>query len=173
MPQPKQPDRPPVEQRVCRAILLLAEGRAPDEVAALVRISPKTLAAWQESSDFKVLLRRMREICLIENATQALQDLTPDAIDAYRRALSGPSVQWAVLAAREVLDRVERFAEREAQRQKFNPSAANRMEVLNPDGEPFVITPWAERNPVEPRALQSGSVRETLRQDGDGEDSDH
>ena len=172
MPPPKQRDRPPLEQRVCRAILLLAEDRAPDEVAAAVRVKPKTLAAWQAGDDFQILLRRMREARIIENTTEALQDLTPDAIDAYRRALSGPSVQWAVLAAREVLDRLERIAEREAQRAQFNRPSNFRVEHMTIDGQPISTTPWAERNPAAPGALQSGSVREALRQDGDGQDSD-
>lgn len=167
MSQLKQPDRPPIEQRVCRAIVLLAKGYPPDEVAVTVRVKPETLAAWQEGEEFQLLLRALRAAHTVDT----LEDLTPDAIEAYRRALTGPSVQWAVLAAREVLDRVERLAAREAQRQRLL-SAANRVEVWNPDNEPVVIAPWAERNPVEPRSLQSGSLRETLREDGDGESSD-
>jgi hypothetical protein len=119
-----------------------------------------------------ILLRRMRESVLVTNTFDSLEDLTSEAIAAYRRALNGPSVQWAVLAAREVLDHVERIAEREAQRQKLIQSAIDRVEVLNPDGEPIVIAPWAERNPVEPRALQSGRLRETVWEDGDGQSSD-
>jgi len=102
----KRTKNPPVEMRVCRAIRLLAEGWSADEVARAVRVRPATLAAWQADDDFRVLLTCVTEAGQVHDALEALDDLTPGAIAALRRALEGDDMALAVRAAHEVLERV-------------------------------------------------------------------
>lgn len=165
-----QRDRPTIEERVCRAIRLLAKGQTAEEVAREIHVLPKTVIAWQANADFRALLACMRENGRLRIAFDQLQDLTPDAISALHRALDGDD-RLAVQAAREILDRVGL-----TKRKGFEPEKSSekviRVEYMTPDGKPISIAPWADRNPVAPRALQSGSVRETLREDGDGQDAD-
>jgi hypothetical protein len=164
-------NRPTVEARVCRAIRLLAQGQPADDVARAIRVLPRTLAAWQDNADFQVLLACIRENGQLRAALDRLEALTPDAIDALHRALEGDNDRVAVQAAREVLDRVGLIRRTKVERDEPSEKVI-RVEYKTPDGKPFSAPPWAERNPITPGALQSGSVRETLRQDGDGQDSD-
>jgi hypothetical protein len=159
-------DRPTVEERVCRAIRLLAEGTTADDVARAIRVRPATLAAWQESDDFRALLACMRENGRLHDALDAL---TPGAIAALRRALEGDDVKVAVSAAREVLDRVG-LIRRKGLVSEESSEHTIRVEYAYPDGLPVSTTPWADRHPATPGALQSGGVRSPLREDGDGED---
>jgi hypothetical protein len=164
-------DRPTVEERVCRAIRLLATGQPPDEVALAVRVLPRTLAAWQDNDDFRVLLACVRESGRLRDLFKQLEALTPDAIEALHRALECSDDRLAVQAARDVLDRVGLIRRKGIEHDEPSEKVI-RVEYMTPDGKPFSATPWADRNPVTPGALQSGGVREALRQDGDGEDSD-
>lgn len=153
------------ELRVCRAIRLLAEGRDREEVARAVGALPRTLAAWERDDEFRALLGCLREHGRARDALAALDDLTPVAIAALRRALDGDDDALALRAAREVLERVGPLAERSAVQ-------TIRVEYGSRDGHPVSAAPWADRNPAPSGALQGGGLRETLRQDGDGADSD-
>jgi len=153
------------ELRICRAIRLLAEGRGRDEVARMVGALPRTLAAWERDEDFQALLACLRENRRARDALAALDDLTPVAIAALRRALDGDDDALALRAAREVLERVGPLAERSAVQ-------TIRVEYGSHDGQPVSAAPWADRNPAPSGPLQSSGLRETLRQDGDGTDSD-
>ena len=155
-------DRPTVEERVCHAIRLLAEGHTADNVALAVRVRPGTLAVWQASDDFRALLACMRENGRLHDALDAL---TPGAIAALRRALEGDDVRVAVSAAREVLDRVGLI-----RRSEESSEHTIRVEYAYPDGLPVSASPWADRHPTAPGALQGGGVWPPLREDGDGED---
>jgi hypothetical protein len=165
-------NRPTLEARVCRAIRLLAQGQPADEVARAIHVLPKTLAAWQDNADFQTLLACMRENGRLRAALDRLEALTPDAVEALHRALEGDDDRVAVQAAREVLDRVGLIRRTGIERDEPSEKVI-RVEYKTPDGKPFSAPPWAERNPITPRALQSGSVREALRKDGDGQDSDN
>jgi hypothetical protein len=164
-------NRPTVEARVCRAIRLLAQGQPADDVARAIHVLPKTLAAWQDNADFQTLLACMRENGRLRAALDRLEAMTPDAIEALHRALEGDNDRVAVQAAREVLDRVGLIRRTAIEREESSEKVI-RVEYKTPDGKPFSAPPWADRNPVTPRALQGRSVRETFRQDGDGQDSD-
>jgi hypothetical protein len=172
MPKANQRDRPTVEARVCRAIRLLAKGQNAEDVANEIRVLPRTLAAWQADEDFRALLECMRENRRMHAMLDQLEALTPDAIEALHRALEGEDDRVAVQAAREVLDRVGLIRRKGIESDESSEKVI-RVEYMTPDGKPTSIAPWAERNPVAPRTLQSGSLRETLREDGDGQDSDH
>jgi hypothetical protein len=164
-------NRPTVEARVCHAIRLLAQGQPADDVARAIHVLPKTLAAWQDNADFQALLACMRENGRLRAALDRLEALTPDAIEALHRALEGENDRVAVQAAREVLDRVGLIRRTEIERDESSEKVI-RVEYKTPDGKPFSAPPWSERNPIASGALQSGGVRETLRQDGDGQDAD-
>jgi hypothetical protein len=169
----RERDRPPLEQRVCRAIRLLADGWAVDEVARAVKVRPATLRAWQDSEDFRDLLECLNDAGQIRESLDTLGDLTPGAILALRRALEGDDVRIAVQAAREVLDRVGLIRRKGlVSQQQIEQSSEHviRVEYVNPDGQTVSTSPWADRNPAAPGTLQSGSVWEALREDGDGED---
>lgn len=156
-------ENPPVEVRVCRAIRLLAEGVSAAEVARVVRVRPATLAAWQSEDDFRVLLACMAEAGQVHDALEALDDLTPGAIAALRRALEGDDMALAVRAAHEILERVGPLANRQIEQ-------TIRVEYVNPDHQPVSTSPWADRNPPASGALQGGGVRSPLREDGGGQD---
>lgn len=151
--------------RVCRAIRLLAEGQDREEVARAVGALPRTVAAWERDVEFRALLACLREHGRARDALAALGDLTPVAIAALRRALDGDDDALALRAAREVLERVGPLAERSAVQ-------TIRVEYGSRDGTPVSAAPWADRNPAPSGPLQGGGLRETLRQDGDGADSD-
>ncbi|NDJ77268.1 MAG: hypothetical protein GYB65_13520 [Chloroflexi bacterium] len=165
----KQRDRPPVEDRVCHAIRLLAEGYPPDAVAAMIHVRPPTLATWQRSAHFQALLGCLREMGDLQAAREALEDLTPDAIAALERALTGSDDRLAVQAARDVLDRVGLIRHQGSKDDNIPHTIT--VEYRTHDGKPQSIAPWAERHPVSPRALQGGGLRSPLREDGDGQDS--
>ncbi|MBN1679564.1 MAG: hypothetical protein JW966_04680 [Anaerolineae bacterium] len=164
-------DRPPVETRVCRAIRLLAEGKPPGDVAQQVRILPATLAAWQESGDFQALLACLSDYGRMRFVVGALRDLTPDAIAALRRALTGPDTRWAVQAAQEVLNRLERLDNDMAEGGESSSVQTIRVEYVNREGHTVSTTPWADRHPASPGTLQGGGLRSPLREDRDGQDS--
>ena len=168
----KARDRPPLEQRVCRAIRLLAEGWSAEDVAQAVHVRPATVAAWQAYEDFRALLDCLQDARQVRESLDMLGDLTPGAIAALRRALEGDDVRVAVQAAREVLDRVG-LIRRKGIEQQIEPSSEQviRVEYGNLEGQAVATAPWADRNPAAPGALQGGSVRAALREDGDGEDS--
>jgi len=153
-------DRP--EVRVCRAIRLLAGGQSAADVARAVRVLPSTLARWQSADDFRALVDCLREAGQMRDTLQTLGDLTPGAIAALRRALEGDDMRLAVQAAHEVLARVGPLAARQQ---------AIRVEYVNRDGQPVSTSPWSDRHPATPGAVQGGGVREALREDGDGQDS--
>ena len=153
------------ELRVCRAIRLLAEGRDREDVARAVGALPRTLAAWERDDEFRALLACLREHGRARDALAALDDLTPVAIAALRRALDGDDDTLALRAAREVLERVGPLAARET-------GQTIRVEYGSRDGKPVSAAPWAARNPAPSGPLQGGGLREALRQDGDGADSD-
>jgi hypothetical protein len=158
-------ENPPIEARVCRAIRLLAEGVSADEVARVVRVRPATLAAWQAGDDFRVLLGCMVEAGQVHDALEALDDLTPGAIAALRRALEGDDMALAVRAAHEVLERVGPLANRQIEQ-------TIRVEYVNPDHQAVSTSPWSDRNPPSSGAFQGGGLRSPLREDGGGQDSD-
>ena len=180
--RPQKSERQQIAQRVCDAILLVAAGKSPEEIARIISAKPATLEAWQSSQPFQTVLDLVREAYTMRDMSDSLSDLTPDALDAFRRALSGPSVQWAVLAAREVLDRMERLAERQAQ---HHAETTMTVEFVNPEGQTVEPPTWTKQNQLsessrrtkrdhrKPRALQSGRLRKTLRQDRDGQADDH
>jgi hypothetical protein len=153
------------ELRVCRAIRLLAEGQDREEVARAVGALPRTVAAWERDGEFRALLACLGEHRQARDALDALGDLTPVAIAALRRALDGDDDALALRAAREVLERVGPLAARES-------GQTIRVEYGSRDGHPVSAPPWAERNPAPSGPLQGGGLREALRQDGDGTDSD-
>jgi hypothetical protein len=166
MSKNKRRDRPlrePREKRVCRAIRLLAAGQSLEDVAQAVHVQPQTLATWMQWEDFRLLAA-----CVAEYAD--LADLTPEALQAYRRALAGTDDELAVRAARDVLDRAERLIQRQ------QPSAAPSEQVIvveyvNPEGQTASTPPWADPHSPAPGALQGGRVRPPLRENGDGQDS--
>jgi hypothetical protein len=169
MSKNKRRDRPlrePREKRVCRAIRLLAAGQSLEDVAQAVHVQPQTLATWMQWEDFRLLAA-----CVAEYAALAdLADLTPEALQAYRRALAGTDDELAVRAARDVLDRAERLIQRQ------QPSAAPSEQVIvveyvNPEGQTASTPPWADPHSPAPGALQGGRVRPPLRENGDGQDS--
>jgi hypothetical protein len=168
MTSARQRDRPPLEQRVCRAIRLLAEGWDVDEVARAVYVRPATVEAWMACDDFRDLLNCLKDAGTLRESLDRLGMLTPGAILALRRALEGDDVRVAVHAAREVLDRVG-LIRRKGIEQEGSSEQVIRVEYA--DGQAVSTTPWAERNPATPGALQGGGVRETLREDRDGQDS--
>lgn len=158
-------DRPPVEARVCRAIRLLAEGLSTEEVARAVGVRPPTVEAWRAGEEFQSLLDcliRSREVPVTPTE---INDLTPGALLALRRALDGDDMALAMRAAHEVLERVGSLVKKSNER-------TIRVEYLNRDGKPVSSSPWAERNPVSPGPLQGGGLRAPLREDGDGENPD-
>lgn len=159
-----QRDHPPREQRVCRAIRLLAEGRSAETVAREVRVMPQTLAAWQAWDDFQTLLRCVQQSGQMRDAIDMLDALTPEAVETLRDALDSPDRWLAVQAAREVLKYVTQIKQVTGQ--------VIRVEYVNPERNPVSTAPWSDRHPAAPGALQSGGVRAPLREDGDGQDSD-
>lgn len=152
-------DRP--EVRVCRAIRLLAGGQGAAEVARAVRVLPSTLARWRAEDDFRALVDCLREAGQMRDALETLGDLAPGAIAALRRALEGDDTRLAVQAAHEVLERVGPLAARQR---------AIRVEYVNRDGQPVSTSPWSDRHPAAPGAVQGGGVRAPLRENGDGQD---
>lgn len=166
-------DRPPVEARVCRAIRLLAEGLPADTVAQKVRVMPETLDRWQALDDFRALLACMRENGRMRDALDQLDALTPDAIEALRRALANDNDRIAVGAARDVLDRVGviRRAGRHTGENDEPTEQVIRLEYVNPTGTPYAASPWAERHPRAPGAVQGGGVRSAVGEDDGGDDS--
>jgi hypothetical protein len=165
-------DRPPLEQRVCRAIRLLAEGWSVEHVAQAVHVRPATVAAWQEDEDCRALLACLEEARQMRESLDSLGDLTPGAIAALRRALEGDDVRVAVQAAREVLDRVGLIRRKGIEGQNEQASEqVIRVEYGNLEGQAVATAPWADRNPAAPGTLQGGGVREALRKDRSGEDS--
>ena len=166
----KPSDRPPLEQRVCRAIRLLAEGWSVQDTARAVHVRPATLEAWMGCDDFRNLLDCLKDAGQIHDSLERLGDLTPGAILALRRGLESDDVRIAVQAAREVLDRVG-LIRRKGQQIEQSSEQVIRVEYVNPDGQPVSTPPWADRNPPSPGTLQGSGLWETLWQDGDGEDS--
>ncbi len=152
-------DRP--EVRVCRAIRLLAGGQGAAEVARAVRVLPSTLARWGAEDDFRALVDCLREAGQMRDALETLGDLAPGAIAALRRALEGDDMRLAVQAAHEVLERVGPLAARQR---------AIRVEYVNRDGQPVSTSPWSDRHPAAPGAVQGGGLRAPLRENGDGQD---
>lgn len=164
MPRQPQRDRPPPrEQRVCRAIRLLAAGHSAAEVAREVRVMPRTLAAWQSWDDFRALVDCLRASGQMRDAIDMLDALTPEAIEALQEALDGEDRWLAVTAAREVLKYVMRIQQ--------VTGHVIRVEYVNPERNPVSTSPWADRHPPTPGAVQSGGLRSPLREDGDGQDS--
>ncbi|HEX3054205.1 MAG TPA: hypothetical protein VHP83_26355 [Aggregatilineaceae bacterium] len=161
-------DRPPRELLACSVALMFAQGASPADINQTYLVRPTTLEKWLANDDFRQIVSLLRQAQAANNAVDALDDLTLDALDALRRALTGPSVQWAVLAARDVLDRIERIAEQKAAAQ--SQTAPIRVEYINPERKPYTAPFWTEGHPDAPEALQSGSLRETLREDGTGQD---
>jgi hypothetical protein len=159
-----------LEARVCRAIRLLAEGWSTDDVARAVRVRPGTLASWQEDADFQALLDCLQNYGQMQDALDTLNDLTPGAIAALRRALVGDDVRVAVQAAREVLDRVGLIRRKGILNEQTSEQTI-RVEYVNPDGQAVSTSPWSDRHPAPPGTLQGGGVWPSLRQDGDGQDS--
>lgn len=170
MSSAKRRDRPPIEARVCRAIRLLARDMPADAVAEAVHVMPRTLERWQDNVDFRALLACMRENGHMKDVLTQLEALTPDAIEALRRALESDNDQVAVRAARDVLDRVGAIR-RTSDSDDEPMERVIRLEYVNPTGQPYAAAPWADRHPRTPGAVQSGSVRSPLRQDGNGQDS--
>jgi hypothetical protein len=166
----KQRDRPPLEARVCRAIRLLAEGRTTDDVARAVRVRPGTVTSWMEDADFQSLLACLEHYRQMQAALDTLNDLTPGAIEALRRALVGDDVRIAVQAAREVLDRVGLIRRREIQRIDPSSEQTIRVEYVNPDGQAVSTPPWSDRHPAPPGTLQGGGVWPPLWENRDGQD---
>lgn len=164
-------DRPPVEERVCRAIRLLAEGQSARTVAQGVGVLPETLMRWQKGADFRALLACMREHGRLRAALERLNALTPDAIAALQRALEDDDSRIAVSAARDVLDRVGLIRRTEALGADETEQVI-RVEYDSPEGTPYSTAPWAARHPGASGPLQSGGVRTPLREDGDGQDPD-
>ncbi len=161
-------ERPPVAERVCRAIRLLARGSPEADVAQAVRVLPRTLARWQASEDFQVVLACMKENGRLREALAQLDALTPDAINALRRALDNDNDRVAVQAARDVLNRagvIRRTHEDDQATEKVI-----RLEYVNPAGQPYAAAPWADRHPRTSGAVQGGELRSPLREDRDGED---
>jgi hypothetical protein len=165
-------ERPPVEQRVCRAIRLLARGSPEAEVARAVRVMPQTLARWQQSTDFQVLLACLKENGRLRDALAELDTLTPDAINALRRALANENDRVAVQAARDILDRagVSRRTGAHAQPDDQATEQVIRLEYVNPAGQPYAAAPWADRHPRTSGEVQGGELRSPVREDRDGQD---
>lgn len=167
-----QRDRPPLEARVCRAIRLLADGWTADEVARAVRVRPGTVESWQADPDFQMLLECLEHYGQMQDTLDTLNDLTPGAIAALKRALVGDDVRVAVQAAREVLDRVGLIRRKGILNEIDQTSEQTiRVEYVNPDGQAVSTTPWSDRHPAPPGTLQGSGVWPTLREDGDGQDS--
>lgn len=164
MSTPPNPNQPPRELRVCRAIRLLARGTPPAETARDVRVLPRTLAAWQADDDFQALLACVQRAGRVHDVLAMLNDLLPDAIAALQRALDNDDDRVAVSAARDVLRHIGHI-------QRLSDQTI-RVEYVTPDDQPYSTAPWADRNPAAPGAFQGGGVRSPLRQDGDGQDSD-
>ncbi len=163
--------RDPREMRVCRAIRLLAQGTAEDEVARMIGVLPRTLETWQHNSDFQALYRCIKENGRLRGAYDALQNLTPGAVEALHRALEGSDDRVAVQAAKEVLDRVGVIQQKEEKEQEANETII-RIEYQTPDGKPYSSTPWADRHPPTSGAVQSGGLWPEVREDGSGETAD-
>jgi len=161
-----------LEARVCRAIRLLAEGWSIDEVARAVRVRPGTVESWQADADFQSLLDCLQHYGQMQDALETLNDLTPGAIAALRRALVGDDVRIAVQAAREVLDRVGLIRRKGIISEIEQTSEQTiRVEYVNPDSQAVSTSPWSDRHPAPPGTLQGGGVWPPLWQDGDGQDS--
>jgi hypothetical protein len=157
----------PRELRVCRAIRLLAQGMPEDEIAGAVGVRENTLDKWQQDRNFQSLLACVKENGRLRHVFEALQDLTPGAIKALRRALEGSDDRVAVQAAKDVLDRVGVI-----QQDREAHETIIRFEYGTPDGQPYTAPSWADRYPATPGAVQSGSMRASVREDGNGQDHD-
>mgnify|MGYP001164668710 FL=1 len=166
--QQKRAARPAARQtmaeRVCRAAVLLAQGKSVQAAAEAVRARPATISAWAAGADFRALRAALAERRRVRNALDRLGDLTPGAIEALRRALEGDDLGLAIRAAREVLERIGPLAQ-------IDREQTIRVEYVSRDGQAVSTTPWAERHPATPGPVQGGRVRKALRQDGDGQDS--
>jgi len=74
---------------------------------------------------------------------------------------------------------LDRYLKLEAHRRDLEARTANegervyRIEYRYPDGSIHQTPPWAETHPRFSRPFQSRGLRQTLREDGDGEDRDH
>jgi hypothetical protein len=152
------------EQRMCRAIRLLADGHSTRDVAHTVRVLPATLDRWQTWPEFRALLRCLQDAQRMRDALDRLNDLTPGAVEVLRRALEDDDTRVAIRAAHEVLDRVWSLS-------KHPTEQTIRVEYGSRDSQPVSTAPWADRHPAPSGTLQSGCVREALREDGDGQDS--
>lgn len=165
----------PEEARAVWALRWLASGLTEAEVASALDIPLETLDRWREDQEFAAMLEYLREHKRLFRAFEQLLDLTPDALVALKRALNDGPYSTAVLAAREVLDRVgftRRALKLAAQSNALPPSdQVIEVQYATPDHQPLSATPWADRDPDAPGAVQSGGVRPPLREDGDGEDS--
>lgn len=162
--KPEQEARLPAAERVCRAAVLLAQGRSVLATAEAVRARPATISAWAAGTDFGTLRAAVAERRRVRDALARLGDLTPGAIDALRRALEGDDLGLAIRAAREVLERIGPLAQ-------IDREQTIRVEYVSRDGQAVSTAPWAERHPATPGKVQGGRVRAALRQDGDGQDS--
>jgi septum formation topological specificity factor MinE len=154
--------------RVCHAIRLLAEGMPNDEVGRAVRAKARTFEVWQNDENFQLLVLCVKEHRRLREAYDTLEKLTTDAVEVLRKNLKSSDDRIAVQAAKEVLDRVGL----KAGAIKEENETIIRFEYGTPDHQAYTAASWADRNPATPGALQGGGVRETLREDGDGEDYD-
>jgi hypothetical protein len=166
-----EPKSSPRELRVCRAIALLAEGRIDADVARAVGVMARTLAQWQANADFQMLLRCARENGRLRAAADALKDMTPEALERLHRALANDDDRVAVLAAREVLDRVGLIRGKGVGSDQPSETII-RVEYGTPDGQPYSASLRAKRDSAASGAVPGGSVRETLREDGNGQTAD-
>ncbi len=99
-----------------------------------------------------------------EGDSPSLTDLHPLALGALARALQSDDEKVALRAAQVVLSLV---------RQSLPPTLqkAKVITIQYGDDPPIDPSAWAANRPEQPRALQSGGLRTTLGQDGNGEDS--
>lgn len=160
------------------ALYGLASGQTEEDILAALGIDPETLGVWLADEPVAARLEALKTYDAALAAFARLIALTPEAVDAFERALAEGNSQVAVRAAREVLDRVG--LGRPAPVVRSRPAASNnagapserviRVEYGTPDHQAVSAAPWADRDPEASGALQGGGVRTPLRQDGGGQD---
>ena len=161
------------------ALYGLASGQTEEDILGALGVDPETLGVWLADEPVAARLEALKTYEAALGAFARLIALTPEAVDAFERALAGDNSQVAVRAAREVLDRVGLGRPAPVVRSRSAAASSKtdapserviRVEYGTPDHQAVSAAPWADRDSEASGAVQGGGVREALREDGDGQD---
>jgi hypothetical protein len=128
---------------VCKALRLLAEGWEPEDAANQVGVRHKTMRAWLADSDFDAMLAGVKAFGRGQFASEVVNTLKGEAVDALRRLLQEGTGTATARVARDVLQWAQEVEDE--QRKAADAMAQRKAQMAL---EPFIIAPWAERNPV-------------------------